>query len=109
MALIELTGVGRHYRLAGIDVPALEGVDLTIEAGEFVVVPSVDVPVVESPVVDAGGVVVDVPSVDVPVDVEVVLLLSPQYLIEPMRATARSSRRTTTTVAVTERERARSE
>lgn len=38
MALIELAGVGRHYPLAGIDVPALEGVDLTIEAGEFVAI-----------------------------------------------------------------------
>jgi macrolide transport system ATP-binding/permease protein len=38
MALIELDGVGRHYRLGDIDVPALDGVDLAIEAGEFVAI-----------------------------------------------------------------------
>jgi macrolide transport system ATP-binding/permease protein len=38
VALIELAGVGRHYRLGDIDVPALDGVDLAIEAGEFVAV-----------------------------------------------------------------------
>lgn len=38
MALIELAGVGRHYRLGDIDVLALDGVDLAIEAGEFVAI-----------------------------------------------------------------------
>ncbi|MFZ2989811.1 ABC transporter ATP-binding protein, partial [Ideonella sp.] len=38
MALIELAGVGRHYRLGEIDVPALDGIDLAIEAGEFVAI-----------------------------------------------------------------------
>jgi len=38
MALIELREVGRHYRLGEIDVPALDGVSLAIEAGEFVAV-----------------------------------------------------------------------
>jgi len=37
-ALIELRGVGRHYRLGDIDVPALDGVSLAIRAGEFVAV-----------------------------------------------------------------------
>ncbi len=38
MALIELHGVSRHYRHGDIDVPALDGVTLAIEAGEFVAV-----------------------------------------------------------------------
>ncbi|MFZ5549166.1 MAG: ATP-binding cassette domain-containing protein [Pseudomonadota bacterium] len=38
MSLIELRGVGRHYRLGGVDVPALVGLDLCIEAGEFVAI-----------------------------------------------------------------------
>jgi len=38
MALIELREVARHYRLGEIDVPALDGVSLAIEAGEFVAV-----------------------------------------------------------------------
>jgi len=38
MALIELKGVARHYRLGEIDVPALDGVSLAIEAGEFVAI-----------------------------------------------------------------------
>ena len=36
MALIELQGVGKTYRLGGHEVRALHGVDLTIEAGEHV-------------------------------------------------------------------------
>lgn len=36
--LIELRGVGRHYRLGAIDVPALDDVNLSIQAGEFVAV-----------------------------------------------------------------------
>ncbi|MEJ6000858.1 ATP-binding cassette domain-containing protein [Paucibacter soli] len=38
MALIELREVARHYRLGEIEVPALDGVSLAIEAGEFVAV-----------------------------------------------------------------------
>jgi macrolide transport system ATP-binding/permease protein len=38
MALIELSGVGRHYRLGDIEVPALDGVDLRIEGGEYVAI-----------------------------------------------------------------------
>lgn len=38
MALIELHDVARHYRLGDIDVPALDGVSLSIEAGEFVAI-----------------------------------------------------------------------
>jgi len=38
MPLIELKNVARHYRLGEIDVPALDGVSLAIEAGEFVAV-----------------------------------------------------------------------
>ncbi len=38
MALIELHEVARHYRLGEIDVPALDGVSLAIEAGEFVAI-----------------------------------------------------------------------
>jgi macrolide transport system ATP-binding/permease protein len=38
MALIELEAVARHYRHGDIDVPALDGVTLAIEAGEFVAV-----------------------------------------------------------------------
>jgi len=38
MALIEVRGVTKNYRLAQILVPALKGVDLTIEQGEFVAV-----------------------------------------------------------------------
>jgi macrolide transport system ATP-binding/permease protein len=38
MALIELHGVARHYRHGDIDVPALDGVTLSIEAGEYVAV-----------------------------------------------------------------------
>ncbi|MDT9001040.1 ATP-binding cassette domain-containing protein [Paucibacter sp. APW11] len=37
-ALIELRGVGRHYRLGAIDVPALDDINLSIQAGEFVAV-----------------------------------------------------------------------
>jgi hypothetical protein len=38
-ALIELRGVGRHYRLGDIDVPALDGVEpVPSRAGEFVAV-----------------------------------------------------------------------
>ncbi len=37
-ALIELLDVGRVYRLGGLAVSALSGVDLTVRAGEFVVV-----------------------------------------------------------------------
>jgi putative ABC transport system ATP-binding protein len=37
-ALIELRGVSRVYRLDGLAVAALSGVDLTVRAGEFVVV-----------------------------------------------------------------------
>ncbi len=37
-ALIELTDVGRVYRLDGLGVAALSGVNLTVRAGEFVVV-----------------------------------------------------------------------
>lgn len=36
--LIELRGVGRHYRLGAIDVPALDDINLSIQAGEFVAV-----------------------------------------------------------------------
>jgi macrolide transport system ATP-binding/permease protein len=38
MPLIELKDVTRHYQLGEIDVPALDGVSLAIEAGEFVAV-----------------------------------------------------------------------
>ncbi len=38
MALIELRDVGRHYGLGGTEVPALSGVNLVIEAGEFVAI-----------------------------------------------------------------------
>ena len=38
MALIELQGVSRHYQHGDIDVPALDGVTLSIEAGEFVAI-----------------------------------------------------------------------
>ena len=38
MALIELKQVARHYQLGEIDVPALDGVSLAIEAGEFVAI-----------------------------------------------------------------------
>jgi putative ABC transport system ATP-binding protein len=38
MGLIELEGVGRHYDVGGQRVTALEGVDLTAGAGEFIVV-----------------------------------------------------------------------
>lgn len=38
MALIELISVSRHYRHGDIDVPALDGINLAIEAGEFVAV-----------------------------------------------------------------------
>jgi putative ABC transport system ATP-binding protein len=36
--LIELVDVARHYRVGPLTVPALDGVDLVIRAGEFVVV-----------------------------------------------------------------------
>jgi putative ABC transport system ATP-binding protein len=38
MALIELCGVARHYETGAGTVVALDGVDLSVEAGEFVVV-----------------------------------------------------------------------
>ncbi|HEY0954624.1 MAG TPA: ABC transporter permease [Roseateles sp.] len=38
MPLIELKDVARHYQLGEIDVPALDGVSLAIEAGEFVAI-----------------------------------------------------------------------
>ncbi len=38
MALISLKGIKKSYRLGQTDVPALRGVDLDIEAGEFTVV-----------------------------------------------------------------------
>jgi macrolide transport system ATP-binding/permease protein len=38
MPLIELQNVARHYQLGEIDVPALDGVSLAIEAGEFVAI-----------------------------------------------------------------------
>ncbi|MCE4555202.1 ABC transporter permease [Roseateles cellulosilyticus] len=38
MPLIELRDVARHYQLGEIDVPALDGVSLAIEAGEFVAI-----------------------------------------------------------------------
>ncbi|WP_457392477.1 ATP-binding cassette domain-containing protein [Roseateles sp. P5_E1] len=38
MPLIELNNVARHYQLGEIDVPALDGVSLNIEAGEFVAI-----------------------------------------------------------------------
>ena len=38
MSFIELSGVTRHYRIGDIEVRALDGVDLTIEAGEFVAI-----------------------------------------------------------------------
>ena len=38
MSFIELGGVTRHYRIGDIEVRALDGVDLTIEAGEFVAI-----------------------------------------------------------------------
>jgi len=36
--LIELRGIARHYRIGSIEVRALDGVDLAIEAGEFVAI-----------------------------------------------------------------------
>ncbi|MFG6413422.1 ATP-binding cassette domain-containing protein [Roseateles sp. DC23W] len=38
MSLIELKDVARHYQLGDIDVPALDGVSLAIQAGEFVAI-----------------------------------------------------------------------
>ncbi|MCV2353080.1 ATP-binding cassette domain-containing protein [Paucibacter sp. B2R-40] len=38
MALIELIGVARHYQHGDIDVPALDGINLSIEAGEYVAI-----------------------------------------------------------------------
>lgn len=38
MPLIQLKDVARHYQLGEIDVPALDGVSLDIEAGEFVAI-----------------------------------------------------------------------
>jgi macrolide transport system ATP-binding/permease protein len=38
MALIELLGVARHYQHGDIDVPALDGISLAIEAGEYVAI-----------------------------------------------------------------------
>jgi macrolide transport system ATP-binding/permease protein len=38
MPLIELKHVARHYQLGAIDVPALDGISLAIEAGEFVAI-----------------------------------------------------------------------
>ncbi len=38
MSVIELHGVGRSYEIGDVTVTALEGVNLSIEAGEFVVV-----------------------------------------------------------------------
>lgn len=38
MSVIELEGVSKHYRIGEVDVKALDGIDLHIEAGEFVVV-----------------------------------------------------------------------
>jgi macrolide transport system ATP-binding/permease protein len=38
MPLIELKQVARHYQLGEIDVPALDGISLSIEAGEFVAI-----------------------------------------------------------------------
>lgn len=38
MALIELQGVQRHYTIGDIEVRALDGVNLAIEAGEFVAI-----------------------------------------------------------------------
>jgi macrolide transport system ATP-binding/permease protein len=38
MALIELRGVGRRYQLGAIEVAALDGVSLDIEAGEYVAI-----------------------------------------------------------------------
>jgi macrolide transport system ATP-binding/permease protein len=38
MSLIELRGVTRHYLIGDIEVRALDGVDLMIEAGEFVAI-----------------------------------------------------------------------
>ncbi len=38
MSLIELRDVSRHYHLCEIDVPALDGVSLSIEDGEFVAI-----------------------------------------------------------------------
>ncbi len=34
--LLEIVGVTKHYRLGSVPVPALRGVDLTVERGEFV-------------------------------------------------------------------------
>ncbi|MFO0124467.1 MAG: ABC transporter ATP-binding protein, partial [Inhella sp.] len=36
--MIELRGIARHYRIGSIEVRALDGVDLAIEAGEFVAI-----------------------------------------------------------------------
>jgi macrolide transport system ATP-binding/permease protein len=38
MALIELRGVSRRYTLGEIEVRALDGITLAIEAGEFVAI-----------------------------------------------------------------------
>jgi macrolide transport system ATP-binding/permease protein len=38
MALIELRDIARHYRIGSIEVRALDGVSLSIEAGEFVAI-----------------------------------------------------------------------
>jgi putative ABC transport system ATP-binding protein len=38
MALIELAGIGRVFRLGDADVRALDGIDLRIEAGEYVAI-----------------------------------------------------------------------
>lgn len=38
MPLIEVTDLARHYLVGDIDVPALRGVSLTIEQGEFVAI-----------------------------------------------------------------------
>ena len=38
MSLIEFKNVSKIYHLGEVEIPALDGVDFTIEAGEFVVV-----------------------------------------------------------------------